>query len=72
MADVGNIKKDIIYTVVTGLDKVDWGGKDPQTCLTRPQVGFLKNDGSLDKDKDYSKCAGTLKPVGFRGADYKN
>ena len=65
-ADVGNIKKDIIYTVVTGLDKINWDGKDRATCLTKVQVGFLKNDGSMDLDKDYSKCAGANKPVGFR------
>ena len=47
--DAGNTKKDQIFMSITGLEDVEWGNKDPETCLGKMTVGVYNGlfDGDL-------------------------
>ena len=44
---LGNTKKDQMELFITNTDKVDWGNKDPATCIGSLRNGFIGTRNSL-------------------------
>lgn len=57
---LGNAKKDQFYLELSGLDKVDWKGKDALECITGAQIG--SGPASLSTS-DHTYCIGWQKTI---------
>ena len=57
---LGNAKKDQLYFLLSGLDKVDFGNKDKNECLLGAQIGA--GVVSLSKE-DQTYCVGWQKTI---------
>lgn len=57
---LGNAKKDQFYLELSGLDKVDWSGKDMLECITGAQIG--SGPASLST-ADHTYCIGWQKTI---------
>ena len=59
---LGNTKKDQFFLELSGLDQVDFDGKDETDCIESVQLGV--GDVALS-DTDQTPCVGWQKTVGF-------
>jgi len=54
---LGNGSKDQLEIVLVGTGGVDWGNKDPETCLTSIRAGHLgANKNPVHSQKDETPC----------------
>merc|ERR1719379_2738278 len=58
---LGNTTKDIAYVLVSGIDQVDFGNKNMNTCLKGAMVGYMLPSSGYDATKDYTCIAGESK-----------
>ena len=58
--DLGNNKKDLVYLMIIGLDKIDFGSLDMDFCLERMVVGIMP--ATTD---DHTACAAWDKDLGY-------
>ena len=63
--DFGNSKKDTIFLVLSGLQSVDFGDKDRDTCLQSVQSGTMHVDNDKEASVNWSKCAALDKDLGW-------
>lgn len=57
---MGNAKKDQMYLMLSGLDKVDFGNKDMTECLLGAQIGAGASSLATD---DQTYCVGWQKTI---------
>merc|ERR1719394_1881911 len=58
---LGNTTKDIAYVLVSGIDQVDFGNKNMNSCLKGAMVGYMLPSSGYDATKDYTCIAGESK-----------
>ena len=54
--DLGdNTKKDQFFLEITGLDEIDFGNVDRETCIQSVNVGVLRGP-DVNFEEDYTPC----------------
>jgi hypothetical protein len=62
--DMGNKKKDQFVINYSGIDTIEWGTKDPMTCIEKTVLGVQAwSDTGTKSDNTF--CVGWQKTVGF-------
>ena len=55
--DYGSAKKDTLYLMLSGVDGVTFGNKNPTNCYEKAKVDIVKAASSVgDGQTDLSKC----------------
>ena len=65
MKDLGNVKKDQLYLVLSGLNLVDFGSLDKVTCLQSVQAGTKHVENDADAQVNWAPCAAWDKDLGW-------
>ena len=55
--DYGTNKRDELFFVINGIDKVKWGGKKAKNCLEKAKIHVIANAAQVgDGSANYASC----------------